>query len=657
MRFIASGLAKNYYCLLWFCLFSIIDSKAQVSENDSLLHVYKTAIHDSTKINALHSLAIFYYETHADSTLYYAKAALLIAEKNKDLPGQARSLQIMGVAFDYKGNLDSCLHYLGESLKIYESLKLPEKQAHVISDIGVAWYYSGNYELAIRNQLKALEFRKQVGNKKYISNSMNNIGVAYRAKKDYTAAINFFRQSLALKEEAGDNQGILNTTMNIGSLYQSRQVYDSAFYFAEKGLQIAKKLNAKKDIASCLANMGDALLNMNRVPEAEKLLKQAEEMAIPLNHTQCLITVYHGMGNIRTKQGNLQEAIYYYQKGLDLSAANGRKELMLNFTDKLAETYKALRSYDKALRFRDSSTAISGGLLNAENLRQINEMTAVYQFNEKEKLIILLNAEKNVAASMAGRRKKERNYFIVAAIGFLGIAGFAYKAYAANRKKKEELNRKNIVIQKSLAEKEVLMKEIHHRVKNNLQVVSSLLSLQSNYIKDEQALDAVNESRNRVQSMALIHQNLYQEDNLTGIDVQDYISKLSDNLFASYNIRPGEIKLLKEIEQLNLDVDIVVPIGLILNELISNSLKYAFPGNTSDKMIKVVLKDINGTLLLAVYDNGKGLPVNISAAGNDSFGFKMIDAFLKKLNGTIRRYNEDGARTEIEIPDYKKEII
>lgn len=647
---------KNKYCfLLSFWLFGVMNVKGQQLENDSLRLLYKNAIHDSVKANALISLAIYYYDTYPDSSLYYANEALLIAVKNKYLPKQAQIFQTIGVAFDYKGNLDSCLYFLGKALEIYKSLNLPEKQSHVISDIALAWHYRGNYELAIRNHLAAFELRKQAGNKKFISISLNNLGLAYKARKDYPAAINYYRQSLALKEETGDNQGILNTTMNIGSLYQSTLLYDSALYFAEKGLQMANKLNAKKDIASCKANIGDALLNLNRIEEAEEQLKQAEKIALPLNHKQCLITVYHAMGNIRVKTGKLKEALSYFQKALDMSASNGRQELMLNFTDKLAETYRTLKLYDKALFFKDSSTAISSRLLNEENLRQINEMTVVYQVNEKEKQIIVLDAEKKVASSAAGRRKKERNYFIAVSVLFLCLAGFACKAYMANRKKKEELDRKNSIIQKALSEKEVLMKEIHHRVKNNLQVVSSLLSLQSNYIKDEQALDAVNESRNRVQSMALIHQNLYQEDNLTGIDVQDYIKKLCDNLFASYNIRPGEIKLIKEIEPLNLDVDIIVPVGLILNELFANSLKYGFSNSVKGNMIKVILKDINGTLRLAVYDNGKGLPENISSAGNDSFGFKMIDAFLKKLNGTMRRYNEDGARTEIEIPDYKNE--
>lgn len=647
-------LTSEYCFLLSFCLAGAMNVKGQQAENDSLLNVYKTAVHDSVKINALNSLAVFYYETYPDSTLFYANEAFIIAVKNKNLQKQAQVLQTIGVAYDYKGNLDSCLYYLGKSLEIYESLKLPEKQAHVIADIALAWFYSGNYELAIRNHLAAFELRKKAGNKKFISNSLNNLGLAYKARKDYPAAINYYRQSLALKEDAGDNQGILNTTMNIGSLYQSRLIYDSAFYFAKKGLQIANKLNAKKDIASCLANMGDALLNLNRIAEAEKLLKQAEDIALPLNHMPCLLTIYHAMGNIRTKTGNLKEALSYFQKGLDMSASNRRQELMQNFTDKLAETYRALGLYDKALFFKDSSTAISGRLLNEENLRQINEMTVVYQANENEKKIIVLDAEKKVVSSLAGRRKKERNYFVVASVLFLALAGFAYKAYSSNRKKKEELNRKNLIIEKALAEKEVLMKEIHHRVKNNLQVVSSLLSLQSNYIKDEQALDAVTDSRNRVQSMALIHQNLYQESNLTGIDVQDYIGKLCDNLFSTYNIRPGKIKLINEIDKLILDVDIVVPVGLILNELITNSLKYGFDNEFVGGMIKVVLNEKDGLLKLAVYDNGKGFPPGFSEKRGQSFGFIMIEAFLSKLEGRVKYYNDEGARAEIEIPDYKK---
>ncbi len=127
-------LTSEYCFLLSFCLAGAMNVKGQMAENDSLLHVYKTAVHDSVKINALNSLAVFYYDTYPDSTLFYAKEAFSIAVKNKNLQKQAQVLQTIGVAYDYKGNLDSCLHYLGKSLEIYESLKLRENN-HMLSQI------------------------------------------------------------------------------------------------------------------------------------------------------------------------------------------------------------------------------------------------------------------------------------------------------------------------------------------------------------------------------------------------------------------------------------------------------------------------------------------------------------------------------------------
>jgi two-component sensor histidine kinase len=294
-------------------------------------------------------------------------------------------------------------------------------------------------------------------------------------------------------------------------------------------------------------------------------------------------------------------------------------------------------------------------LLNDENLRQLNEMAAVYETYEKEKKITQLNAQNLLSSIDAEDRKEERNYFIGASVLFLALAVLAYMAFTSNKKKKEQLAAQKQVIEKSLQEKEILLREIHHRVKNNLQVVSSLLSLQSNYITDEHALQAVKESRNRVQSMSLIHQNLYQEDNLTGIEIHDYINKLCDNLFHSYNIQHDKIKLLKELQPLNLDVDIVVPLGLILNELITNSLKYAFTDGR-EGTIKIVLKEEDNMLKLGVYDNGIGTQLKERLKEEYAFGYKMINAFLQKLKGEMKIYSDSGTRVDIEIKNFKPHL-
>ena len=314
-----------------------------------------------------------------------------------------------------------------------------------------------------------------------------------------------------------------------------------------------------------------------------------------------------------------------------------------------------MENYRSAILYQDSAKLVADQLLNEENLRQINEMTAVYASAEKEKQIKKLNAEKVGSLAEARRRKQERNYFLVSSILFLALAALAYKAYTANRRKKELLNRQNVLIERSLREKEILLKEIHHRVKNNLQLISSLLSLQSDYIRDEHALDAVKESRNRVHSMALIHQDLYQEDDLTGIQVEEYIGKLCGNLFNSYNIRPGKIHLIREIQPMHLDVEIVVPLGLMLNELITNCLKYAFPIG-QEGTIKIILEEANDKLRICVYDNGVGLPLDIDITESGTFGFKMIHAFIQKMKGEIRIYSEDGTKVELTIRNFKRPV-
>ena len=185
-------------------------------------------------------------------------------------------------------------------------------------------------------------------------------------------------------------------------------------------------------------------------------------------------------------------------------------------------------------------------------------------------------------------RRKSR----IGGIGLLALTlfgGVIFSFYRSKRKSEKELAQKNEIISEALAEKELLLKEIHHRVKNNLQVISSLLYLQSDYIKDEKALSAIQEGRNRVQSMAIIHQNLYQEDNLTGIQVKDYFEKLTQSLFNSYKVQADQIELQLDIEAINLDVDTVIPLGLVVNELITNSLKYAFPENQAG-YLKIALR-------------------------------------------------------------------
>ncbi|MCK4255831.1 PAS domain S-box protein [candidate division WOR-3 bacterium] len=212
------------------------------------------------------------------------------------------------------------------------------------------------------------------------------------------------------------------------------------------------------------------------------------------------------------------------------------------------------------------------------------------------------------------------------------------------RKKAEEQ------IQKDLKEKDVMLQEIHHRVKNNLQIISSLLNLQSRYIKDEQSLELFRDSQNRVRSMALIHERLYRSRDLARIPFAEYIRKLTSGLYSVYGVDPGRVVLKIETDDVFLGIDQAIPCGLIINELVSNSLKHAFPETWQGKAeIKVALHQIKSEKVeLIVSDNGVGIPEELDFRKTESLGLNLVTLLAEEqLQGKVRLDRKEGTRFQI----------
>ena len=199
----------------------------------------------------------------------------------------------------------------------------------------------------------------------------------------------------------------------------------------------------------------------------------------------------------------------------------------------------------------------------------------------------------------------------------------AIKRALTKRNELAELKRSKKELQKALREKEMLLKEIHHRVKNNLMIISNLLELQSHYIKDKTDLDFFKESQNRANSMALIHERLYQSTDFKRINFGNYIRTLATDLFNAYVIVPNQIKLIINIESIMLDIDTTIPLGLIINELLTNSLKYAFPNNKAGEIfIKFSKTDDQFTLIIK--DNGIGFPQDLDHKKTGTLGLELV---------------------------------
>ena len=207
-------------------------------------------------------------------------------------------------------------------------------------------------------------------------------------------------------------------------------------------------------------------------------------------------------------------------------------------------------------------------------------------------------------------------------------------------------------LQNSLKEKEVLLKEIHHRVKNNLQIITSLLYLQSLKIEDVLAQEIFKDSQNRVKSLALVHEKLYQSKDIARIDFSDYLKNLTNFIFTTYKTNVSNLNIEYELDEIFLSVEISVPLGLIVNELVSNSLKYAFTENSenhsSENKIKLKLESTgNQNYILSISDNGKGLPDNFNAEENESLGLKLVTSLVQQIEGKLEIHPKDDTEFKI----------
>ncbi len=221
------------------------------------------------------------------------------------------------------------------------------------------------------------------------------------------------------------------------------------------------------------------------------------------------------------------------------------------------------------------------------------------------------------------------------------------------RIKLTEVTAKNEFLKKSLREQEILLREIHHRVNNNMQIISSLLSLQSTQVKDERDLDLFIDSQNRVKSMSKIHERLYQSNDLSSVQFAEYVMSLLNDLFSSHRASPG-IRLKADIENISFNMETAIPCGLIINELVSNALKYAFPNGQGEIYVSLMHSREN-KYLLTISDNGIGLPADIDFENTQSLGFRLINNLTNQLEGKIDLDVKNGTKFKILFEELKYE--
>ncbi len=532
--------------------------------------------------------------------------------------------------------------------------KLAEKLGYKLK-IGLAKFYEanayvpmGNNEEALKSLLEAEEIFTSLSDHSKLISVINSIGAVYEGLNLDKEALRFFQRSLDLAISISDKrrQGIaLNNISNIhfraGNYTKSKNALDSVYKISEA---LDDQLKEILDL-----NYANTLMGLKLYQKAQTLY---DKILKSKNQDNAIISrCYFGLGKIKYFQDDLEMGLKHFKKAKSIAINNSLTQISNEIDEWIVKCYETKTDFQKAYIALKDSKLLSDSMHNIEVEEKVVDALKKYEAEKLEQEIKVLTLENEVNSLNLKKTRQLSLIFIVVAL-LLGLLAFlAWRLKNIKTKNNIELTSKNQQISKALEEKNILLREIHHRVKNNLQVISSLLKLQSQYIEDEGAVKAIAEGRNRVHSMALLHQNLYKEDNLTGVNMKEYFTNLIEGLFDAYKIT--DIKLVTEIEDLTLDIDTVIPLGLIANELVSNALKHAFE-KVENGVLTVKLWEKDGHLLFNVKDNGNGYDKNLVAEGKKSFGQKLIKSLSDKLEADIQVTTTSGTNVTLSIKDYKK---
>jgi len=522
--------------------------------------------------------------------------------------------------------------------------QLEDLRANVYNFKGNAHYTNQEFGLALEEYLKAQTLIEQ-GQKGLGALSLyNNLAACYRFTNESERAIEYYK--LALDQAIIDKDSVIiaQVNNNLGmQLMEAGELETSAPYLNEaiemyqaigskiyEGISRLTRANLFNELKQYPKALEDYQLAMDFVPES----------AAPIVHAAS----YAGMGAINRKLENYNLSTRQLLTSLQKAEAIQHTEQIKESNRELSDLYAATGNHLKSLQYYKEYTKAKDSLFTTEQQQILTDAISKYETEKKNQEISLLNIDKELAATKLGAARRQAYGLL---FGLLLISGLLFGVFRLYKKTQSQ----NAIISNSLSEKELLLREIHHRVKNNLQFISSLLRLQSDHVDDPTALDALQQGHDRVRSMALIHQNLYKEDNLTGVDTKEYFTKLITGLFKSNNIHDNRIRLDLDISELNLDVDTIVPIGLITNELITNSLKYAYPDDRQG-VIAVQLKEEKENLCLTIEDDGIGMTDKQYDSLGSSFGYKLIRALVEQMDGEIEIDHSQGMSTLITIGEY-----
>ena len=538
------------------------------------------------------------------------------------------------------GDFSKSVAIANQLYKKIESLDLQSKKILLdLIDNNYAKLGLYDRQFEIRNEKKNLGLTDKV----IFYDIYSNLGLHRKAMDDY------IKDKLkTIKED--DYYGQAEYQSNVGnyllldmSIPTALTYYKKAKGFIDVYLNDISREKTEQEISK--GNLLKAIIEGN-IGKCHALLKEYD-IAIPyLENSINLINEYNkGKFSSEKVENTLELADCYlqkedYEKAQEylLDGQNPVKiENILRRNRLLAAYFDRIGDYKNSVDYLKRNVRIRDSLNRNESSMKKQQLAAVAGQEIEYSKKMMEQQKKDLEQSRSDLQAKEERInivFISLIFTLLGFAGLVF-AYLKSIKNQRLIADQKRIIEASLVEKDSLLKEIHHRVKNNLQMVSSLLSLQTKNTRSKAAIEALEEGKSRVKAMALIHQKLYQNDDLSVIEMQGYIESLINSVQSVYKKGGHNINITIDAEGVELDIDRAIPFGLILNELVSNSFKYAFPEDDENGKIYIHLRKNGGQGYFEYTDNGIGLPEDTDDRANSSMGIRLMNRLVNQLQSTL----------------------
>ncbi len=585
---------------------------------------------ESLRFRIINDLGYYYHTRNLKKSLKIIRDGLEEARASNDELWEGRMQVSEGAILLRMEQLDQAELVLRSALE-----KIPESETWLLlTNLGYVYERRGELGKAFEYANKTLQLGEKYQDKKAIAMAYSDMSNLFWKQGKYEKGVEYGLKSIALFEERGLKDLDFDFTLHVlGNNLVGLGQFENALLNFRRSSEIGRRYGFYNNLSDTYIALTELYTETDDLENAEKSGKQALKYAELLQNDFMVVRSLHSLGRVKIQTGAFDSAILYlkqsirtatddfgdmYYLGLiyrDLSTA-------LEKAGDISESYQAFKKYNELNQL----------VFNSEADQRIAQLQTEMEVSQKENTISLQNE----------KLKQQKTTQIYTLILIVLLSCFLFVLYRVFVRRKKY----SMLLEKQNKEKEFLLKEIHHRVKNNLETISSLLALQTAQIENQELQDIMIESQNRVHSMGMIHQNLYQGENLAAIEMKHYFENLGKFIIDSFDAK-DRITLAVEMNALELNVDRAIPVGLIVNEMLTNALKYAFPAGKKGK-ITISLEEDHSYLYLKVADDGIGMGGSSGLQGT-GFGMQLVRLLTRQLDGKMTLTTKMGTEVFFEF--------